>query len=220
MAGEAIPVLEAGKDRGAARRALLASALGLLLGVQFWKLAEFGFAAAIPWFGVVWILCSQVLLGISTGLTSGCAWGWKRGFVLGLVFSIPSAAIAMGTNHTALCVAAIIEGLVAGPLIALVVDSLFVAELQPPEIRKVKRHVFSRTGERLESEKELLDALAAERAECRRPGFGISSEERIIWRELLDLELQDLDEQMSRLREEAARKARQNWKPESGERVG
>ena len=109
----------------------------------------------------------------------------------------------MGRNHTALWIAAIVEGLVAGPLIALLADSLFVPEPQaesPPTA--VKHHVFSRTGERLENEKELLDALAAQRAECRRPGFGIASEERIIWRELLDLELQDLDEQMSRLREE------------------
>ena len=207
MAGEAIPVLEAGKDRGATRRTLLASALGLLLGLQFWKLAEFGFAATIPWYGVAWILSSQVLLGTSTGLTSGFAWDWKRGFVLGLVFSIPSAAIAMGRSHTALCIAAIAEGLVAGPLIALLVDSLFATAPRLAEIREVKRRVFSRTVERLESEKELLDALAAKRAECRRPGFGIASEERIVWRELLDLELQDLDEQMSRLREEA-RKAK------------
>ena len=40
MAGEAIPVLETGKDRGATRRTLLASALGLLLGLQFFDRLE------------------------------------------------------------------------------------------------------------------------------------------------------------------------------------
>ncbi len=201
MAGEAIPVLEAGKDRGATRRTLLASALGLLLGLQSWKLAEFGFAASIPWYGVVWILSSQVLLGFSIGLTSGCAWTWKRGFVLGLVFSIPSAAMATGQKHPALCIAAITEALLAGPLIALVVDSLFAKEPQPDTaVREVKRHAFSRTGQRLETEKEFLDVLDAQRAQCGRRGFGFATEDRIIWRELLDLELQDLDEQMLRLR--------------------
>jgi hypothetical protein len=202
MAGEAIPVLEAGKDRGATRRILLASVLGLLLGLQSWKLAEFGFAARIPWYGVLWILSSQVLLGFSTGLTSGCAWTWKRGFVLGLIFSVPSAAMAIGQKHTALCIAAIAEALVAGPLIALVVDSLFVKEPQPETaIEAVKLRAFSRTGQRLETEKEFLDVLYAQRAQCGRRGFGFATEERIIWRELLDLELQDLDEQMLRLRQ-------------------
>lgn len=202
MGGEAIPVLEAGKDRGATRRVLLASGLGLLLGLQSWKVAEFGFAARIPWYGLVWILSSQVLLGFSVGITSGCAWTWKRGFVLGLVFSIPSAALAMGQKHTALCIMAITEALVAGPLIALVVDSLFIKEPKPEAaIEEVKRPTFSRTGQRLETEKEFLDVLEAQRAQCGRRGFGFATEERIIWRELLDLELQDLDEQMTRLRQ-------------------
>src|SRR5260370_3861603 len=166
MAGEAIAVLEAGKDRGATRKILLATAFGLLLGLQSWKMEECGFAARIPWFGVVWILSSQVLLGFSTGVTSGCAWTWKRGFMLGLVFSIPSAAMAMGQNHTALCIAAITEGLVSGPLIALVVDSLFVKEPTPERaIEEVKRRTFSRTGHRLETEKEVLPPLDAQSAQ-------------------------------------------------------
>jgi hypothetical protein len=202
MAGEAIPVLEAGKDRAVTWRTLLASILGLLLGLQSWKLAEFGFAAGIPWYGVVWILSSQVLLGFSIGLTSGSAWTWKRGFVLGLVFSIPSAAVAMGQKHTALSIAAIAAALMSGPLIALVVDSLFAKQPQPQTvIEEVKHRVFSRTGLRLETEKEFLDVLDAQRAQCGRRGFGFATAERIIWRELLDLELQDLDEQMLRLRQ-------------------
>lgn len=52
---------------------------------------------------------------------------------------------------------------------------------------------------RLAGEKAYLDHLDEERARQGNSGFGMTAEERIVWGELLELELQDIDEQLSRL---------------------
>src|SRR5208283_5595458 len=90
-------------------------------------LAKYGFVVSLPWYGSAWILLSQVFLGFSVGVTAGSTCWWKRGFVLGLVFSIPSAlgALALGLRWEAYGVAAITGGLVVGLLIALIADALF-----------------------------------------------------------------------------------------------
>ena len=53
--------------------------------------------------------------------------------------------------------------------------------------------------ERLAKAVACLECLDEERAACGHPNLGKSMEERIIWRELLDLELQEFDEQIERL---------------------
>jgi hypothetical protein len=50
---------------------------------------------------------------------------------------------------------------------------------------------------RLREECTFLDRLDVERVERGDPKFGKTFEERIIWRELLDLELQAVDERIS-----------------------
>jgi hypothetical protein len=57
---------------------------------------------------------------------------------------------------------------------------------------------MSTTWRRLAEEKTCLDHLDAERAYRRDSGFGKTTEDRILWSELLDLELQDIDEQARR----------------------
>ena len=53
--------------------------------------------------------------------------------------------------------------------------------------------------ERLAKAVACLECLDEERAACGHPYLGKSMEERIIWRELLELELQEFDEKIERL---------------------
>ena len=53
-------------------------------------------------------------------------------------------------------------------------------------------------NKRLAKAAACLERLDAERACCRDPNLGKGMEERIIWRELLDLELQEFDEEIER----------------------
>ena len=57
--------------------------------------------------------------------------------------------------------------------------------------------------ERLAKAVAYLERLDVERFSHGNPNLGKSVEERIIWRELLDLELQEFDEQIERLSEVA-----------------
>jgi len=212
-----MPILESKADRSAIRRILLATGLGAIFGFQSWRLAKYGFAVSFPWYGPVWILLSHVCLGFSVGVTAGSTCWWKRGFVLGLVFSIPSAlgALALGLRWAPYGVAAITVGLVVGLLIALIADALF-----PRTRASTDQHSRGRllgTGsaksekcsaktiwQRLAEGKACLEHLDAERA-CRGDsGFGKATEDRIVWGELLDFELQDIDEQVSRICQAAA----------------
>lgn len=52
-------------------------------------------------------------------------------------------------------------------------------------------------GRRLAEEFALLQELEFERIVRANPTFGRGAEERIVWRELIDLELQELDEQIA-----------------------
>jgi hypothetical protein len=55
--------------------------------------------------------------------------------------------------------------------------------------------------ERLAKAVAHLERLDEERSSCGNPNLGKAIQERIVWRELLDLELQDFDEQIEQLLE-------------------
>ena len=134
--------------------------------------------------------------------------------MLGLVFSLPSAfgALALGLKWVPYGVAAIAGGLVVGLLIALIADALFPRSRtstdqhspvsgRPLETGNAKSEKCraSTTRQRLAEEKTCLEHLDAERAYRGDSGFGQTTEDRIVWGELLDLELQDIDEQARRI---------------------
>ena len=62
---------------------------------------------------------------------------------------------------------------------------------------------ISSLHERLAKAAACLESLDCERSSCGDPNLGKAIEKRIVWRELLDLELQDVDEQIERLSEVA-----------------
>lgn len=59
--------------------------------------------------------------------------------------------------------------------------------------------------ERLSEAKESLDYLEAERSRRGEPAFGKRTEQQIIWRELLELELQDAEERIASMCDAAER---------------
>lgn len=62
---------------------------------------------------------------------------------------------------------------------------------------------ISSLQERLAEAAACLEALDCDRSSCGDPILAKALERRIVWRELLDLELQDIDEQIERLSEVA-----------------
>jgi len=58
--------------------------------------------------------------------------------------------------------------------------------------------IASPVAQRLAQEFALLRELELERTLSGNPSYGRGAEDRIIWRELFDLELQEVDEQISR----------------------
>ncbi len=95
-------------------------------------------------------------------------------------------------------------GLVVGLLIAFTVESLFprtVTTTHPAYQRPARASVAADTiRKRLAEEKACLDRLDAQRGRQARSNSRMSPEERIIWGELLELELQDIDEQVRQVR--------------------
>ena len=60
-------------------------------------------------------------------------------------------------------------------------------------------------AQRLSAAKDSLDYLEVERARRNDPAFGLLIEQQIIWRELLELELQDAEERIAQMCDAAER---------------
>lgn len=206
--------VESRTDDPLVRRTLLAGGLGAALGFQGWRLAVYGFALSMPWYGVAWVWLGHIFLGVSVGMTARTARWWKRGIALGLAFGIASAfgALALGWRWVPYGIAAITASVLSGLLIALIADAVFpfTRPALNPQVPAFKSHGIgertrpgtrprSQLGQRLVREKDLLENLDRERARRRNSAYGKAAEERIVWSELLDLELQDIDERLERI---------------------
>jgi hypothetical protein len=209
-----VPILETKTDHSAVRRILVATSLGGIFGLQSLKLSEFGLAASIPLYASLSIFLSHAMLGCSVGVTAGFTWWWRRGWVLGLLFSIPAAlgAHALGLSYAPYGVAMIVTGLVTGLLVAFLTDTLVPfhrkstrqpCDVLPPssqlESLPARECKMDTIRQRLAAEKACLEDLDTERRRRHDSGFGMTTEDRVIWRELLDLELQEIDEQVNRI---------------------
>jgi len=136
---------------------------------------------------------------------------WMRGLMLGLVFSTAHAfgAGAQGFRWAPHGIAAITEGLAAGLLLAFLVKAL-IQPTSSAATRGPAGHAASdewdryATYLRLAEEKACLEHLDAEREYRGDVDFGKTTEERIVWKELLDLELQEIDELVTRVCQTAA----------------
>ena len=132
--------------------------------------------------------------------------GWKNGLVLVLALGVPTAlrGYALGLRWSSYGLAIMVTGLVVGLLMAL--RALAGERCLPRSAERENagdvRPQRARGGicDRLTDEKAQLELLDAERARRRSAMFGKAVEDRIIWGELLDLELQNIDELLARQR--------------------
>lgn len=210
-----MPILDSKTGTSAFQRILLSTSMGAILGLQSWRLFVYGFAATLPLYGAAWMLLSYLLVGCSIGLTAGFTVWWKRGLVLALLFNLPTAvgAQAFGLRYATFGVAVIVSGLASGLIVAFLTDTFLplVRETTHPTSKvrqppgKFKGTSVRGCGkdslrERLLEGKACLEDLDGERQRQGDFGFGRLIEERVIWSELLDLELQEIDEQANRIR--------------------
>jgi hypothetical protein len=181
---------------------LLGTGLGAACGLQAWRLAAALSGNGLRWQLAPWIVLGYALLGLAVAATGGRAVWWKRGAALGLLFAIPGAFFAYASGWEWLSAGQAIAAPVAGLLIALLVDVVRPAPRQPARPSE-PRHSQPEAAsadirQRLAEGQAELERLDAERRRRRDPRIGKTVEERIIWGELLELELQDIDERVSR----------------------
>jgi hypothetical protein len=203
-----MPILESNGLKIAILRIVVATGLGAILGLQNWRLARYGFAISGPWYWSAWMIFSHVILGFSVYVTPGSTRRWKRGLALGTAFGISLAlgTRALGLRWVPYCLAVMVAALVAGLLNALVLDALFprtrkatYGRTSLPEGTERIEHPASTIRQRLAEGKACLEWLDAEQERRGDSGFEKATENRIVWRELLDLELQDVDDQVHRI---------------------
>ncbi|HEY3835054.1 MAG TPA: hypothetical protein VGL72_00710 [Bryobacteraceae bacterium] len=133
------------------------------------------------------------------------------GIIFGLLFGIPPA-LGLHTLGVAWLPSAVITlALVVGFFLAyLIVDFVLTATTNvlptasspppdPPFLPPAPKAVITAIGTRLADAKACLDGIDEERKHMGKPGLGKMAEQRIVWNELLDLELQDIDEQLEHI---------------------
>jgi hypothetical protein len=91
----------------------------------------------------------------------------------------------------------VIVVLVTAFVLLLIAAAIVVNRRTPPA------QPVSDARRRLAEEKARLDMLQAERDRLGDPAYAQSTEDEIIWNELVELELQDIDEQLTRIRNSA-----------------
>lgn len=213
-----MPIPDA-KTTRAVRKTWLAASMGAIFGLQMWRLAVAAPALSVPWYGLVWIFYSQVMLGLGIGVPGTGRW-WKRGTAWGLVCGIPSAfgAHALGLPWLPYAIAPVVFSLCSGVVMAFLADALFppaaisagVPASAPEELGAGVANPEAETcpdkpnpsepvRKRLAEGNAELEYLDAERELRADPGFGRTTEDRIIWSELIELELQEIDELESRI---------------------
>jgi hypothetical protein len=134
--------------------------------------------------------------------------------VLRMVFSIPAGvgAHALALWWAPYGVAVMAAVLLAGLLIAVAADAFLVrtpisTDGSLPVSERLRVAGNAKSGQlpaspirqRLSDEQARLEHLDAERERRGDSGFGKAAEDRIVWGELLELELQDLDEHVRRI---------------------
>ena len=145
-------------------------------------------------------------------LTCGC------GAVFGLLFGLPPAIAiySAGAPFIPWSAGVLVIGLFAGYLLAFLLLSFvyrpFVTMVTVPRSDRPAPRVVhpprngknpaTVTGLRMAEEKARLDHMEAERNARHDRSFEKVTEQRIIWSELLELELEDLDERVDRMRKE------------------
>jgi len=140
-------------------------------------------------------------MGATIGAFRVLRW-WKRGLLIGLLLSpVTVAALTIGGTRLVFGLAAMTATVVCGVIISRITDAIFPIStpVQPDQSPALKPVSFSprpvtSVKDRLADGKACLDYIAGERTHSGDPHFGQETEDRIVWGELLELELQAIDE--------------------------
>jgi len=208
-------ILESKADRSTIRRVSLATGIGAVFGFQAWRLAVSGFPVPMAWSVALWVFLRHVALGFAVGTIRRPKSWWARGLGLGALFSVPST-VALSVKdplRVPLALAICAGSMAAGVLIALLTDCIcprtpapsvdLDSAAEPPrafEDSGVRPRPANANARRLADAKNRLERLDAERELRHNPAYCQTAEDRIVWRELLELELQDIDDRVGRLR--------------------
>ncbi len=202
-AGKVMRALQTETKPFSLRRTLLASGMGGVFGLEIWWIARNLLPGPIPTFCFLCIVISHILLGFSLGASGFMGW-WKRGLIFGVVISpVTIGSLTVGSTRIVYGLAAMAATLIAALFIGLVSEAVFPRAIT--RIRPVQKHddtlpmeMFKRakvsTRDRLSEGRTCLEYLEMERESSGDRRFGRELEDRIIWRELLELELQDMDQ--------------------------
>jgi hypothetical protein len=177
--------------------------LGCAFGFQACRLAVYLSGGSLSTYGLAWIFASHALLGPVIAATAGRASWWQRGLPLGLLLAAPGAAFLYATGWGSIGASLAIGEPLAGLLIALLVD--VARPSARPSARTHAgggpRHEPSAADirHRLREGHAELQRLDDERRRTGNPRLGRTVEDRIVWGELLELELQDIDERVGRM---------------------
>jgi hypothetical protein len=223
-----VSILGAAAKQSDLRKMLLATGVGAVLGLQSCWLVNLALGISLPWYVSVWLFFSLALLGLSVGSSETAPW-WTRGPVLGTIFSIPSLAMVwFRFDRPGYAIAVAAAYCSSGFLIAFFIDALFRRPKAVPYLeRESPKQLFvelnmkpdpyppTSVGQRLKQANAALERLDAERQRLRDWRIGQAAEQRIVWNELIELELQELDEQVSRICAPAAGhlQSAQPWNP-------
>jgi hypothetical protein len=181
----------------------LGTVLGCAFGFQACRLVAYLSGGSLSGYELAWIFASHALLGPAIAATAGRASWWQRGLPLGLLLAAPGAAFLYATGRGSLGASLAIAQPLAGLLIALLVD--FARPAARPAARTHSadgsRHEPSAADirHRLREGHTELQRLDDERRRTGNPRLGRTVEDRIVWGELLELELQDIDERVGRM---------------------
>jgi hypothetical protein len=182
-------ILESKANRCTIRRVSLATGIGAVFGFQAWRLAVSGFPVPMAWSVALWVFLRHVALGFTVALSV------QDPLRLPLALAVCAGSMA------------------AGVLIALLTDCIcprtpapsgdLDSAAEPPcafEDSGVRPRQANASARRLADAKIRLERLDAERELRHNPAYCQTAEDRIVWRELLELELQDIDDRVGRLR--------------------
>jgi len=192
--------------------------LGAVLGLQTCQLAALGLSIPMPWYAWGWLLFGQILVGLGIGAMPASIPWWLAGLAAGALFGAPSAwgAHSLGMPWIPYGITTIALGTADGLFLAFAVKELFpetparaVARAEPEEAPAGARS--SPPGDppaegihrRIFESMLALERLEAERERRGDRSYGAARESEMIWRELLDLELRNIDENADGIREAA-----------------
>ena len=115
------------------KRVLIATALGLVIGVLNWPVAAFVAPRPLPRSGIATIILGRAVLGFVIGNSAWRVKWWLNGLLLGFIVSLPAAfavrlmspLLAMSPDVAAVLV--LVIGVAIGFLIELVTSVVFGA---------------------------------------------------------------------------------------------